>query len=135
MCMYRTFDLAETRNCHCLAARRMARELTRLYEEKLRPHGLRATQFSVLAALSQMGSATIGELADALGLERTSLSRSAALLARNGWIASDESARDAREHVLSLTPSGLAKLEAAFPDWHAAQELVERDWARHEQGE
>ncbi len=133
MCMYRTFDLTETRNCHCLAARRTARELTRLYEEKLRPHGLRATQFSVLAALSQMGPATSGELSDALGLERTSLSRSAALLARNGWVASDESARDAREHVLSLTPSGLSKLESAFPDWKAAQAMVEETWAHDTQ--
>lgn len=125
-CMYRTFDLSETRECHCLAARRMARELTRLYEGRLRPHGLRATQFSVLAALSQKGPSTISELADALGLERTTLSRGAALLERNAWIGSTQSDLDARERVLSLTPAGLAKLEQAFPDWKAAQEMVEQ---------
>ncbi len=133
MCMYRTFDLTDTRSCYCLAARRTARELTRLYEEKLRPHGLRATQFSVLAALSQMGPATISDLAEALGLERTSLSRSAALLTRNGWVGDDESDRDAREHLLSLTPSGLAKLETAFPDWQEAQRMVEESWTRQSQ--
>ncbi len=108
--------------------------MTRLYEEKLRPHGLRATQFSVLAALSQMGPSTIGDLAEALGLERTSLSRSAALLARNGWVGSDESDRDAREHVLTLTPSGLVKLETAFPDWQDAQRMVERTSTSQAQG-
>lgn len=128
--MYRTFDLAETRNCHCLAARRQARELTRLYEEKLRPHGLRATQFTVLAALSQKGPSTIGDLAEALGLERSTLSRSAALLERNGWLGRDESDKDAREHVLRLTPAGLAKLEEAFPDWKAVQEMVDEKWVQ-----
>ncbi len=126
--MYRTFDLAETRNCHCLAARRIARELTRLYEEKLRPHGLRATQFSVLAALSQKGPSTIGDLADALGLERTTLTRSAALLERNGWVSTDRSELDAREHVVNLTPAGLVKLEQAFPDWKEVQDMVEQTW-------
>jgi DNA-binding MarR family transcriptional regulator len=128
MCMYRTFDLSETRDCHCLAARRMARELTRLYEEKLRPHGLRATQFSVMATLSQSGPSTINEIADMLGLERTTLSRSATLLERNGWVSSDLSALDARERLLSLTPDGLLKLEEAFPAWKEAQEQVEQTW-------
>jgi DNA-binding MarR family transcriptional regulator len=120
--MYTTVDLTETRNCYCLKARREARELTRLYEKKLRPHGLRATQFSVLAALSQKGPTPVGELADLLGLERTTLSRGAALLTRNGWIASDASSLDAREHVLRLTPAGRDTLEAAFPAWKMAQE-------------
>ncbi|HET8984262.1 MAG TPA: hypothetical protein VFN03_00760, partial [Trueperaceae bacterium] len=59
--------LAATRDCHCLAARRRARAITRQYEDALRPVGLRATQFTVLAALAQMGSKTIGPLADFLG--------------------------------------------------------------------
>ena len=126
--MYTTNDLSETRNCHCLAARRVARELTRLYEEKLRPHGLRATQFSVLAALSQKGPSTVGDLAGLLGLERTTLSRSATLLERNGWVSSNQSDLDARERVLNLTPAGLVKLEQAFPDWKDVQEMVEQSW-------
>jgi len=48
-------DLSLTRHCHCLAARRQARVLTRLYEQKLRPHGVRATWFSILAALALKG--------------------------------------------------------------------------------
>ncbi|MFB9807040.1 hypothetical protein ACFFQF_18180 [Haladaptatus pallidirubidus] len=53
-------DFSATKDCHCLAARRRAREITRLYEEKLRPHGLRATQFSVLAALALKGPTPSG---------------------------------------------------------------------------
>lgn len=119
-------DLSRARNCHCLAARREARELTRLYEEKLRPHDLRATQFSILAALSQTGPVRITDLADLLGLERTTLTRSAGIMERNGWVGEAPS-DDARERLLRLTEDGRRKLEVAFPAWEEAQDLVDRD--------
>lgn len=118
-------DLSATRDCHCLAARKRAREITRQYEEKLRPHGLRATQFSILAALSQTGPTRLGELADLLGLERTSLTRSANRLQDEGWIAEAEAA-DARVRTLQLTPAGRKTVERAYPAWKAAQAEVER---------
>lgn len=121
-------QLAATKHCHCLAARRNARAITRLYEEKLRPHGLRATQFSVLAALALKGPTRTSELADFLGLERTTLTRSAALLERNGWVGAAQ-ARNARQRPLRVTPAGRRKLEAAFPAWKQAQDLVDRELA------
>lgn len=118
-------DLSVCRECHCLTARRTARTITRLYEEKLRPHGLRATQFSILAALALKGPTPLRELAEVLGLERTTLTRSAALLERNGWVAAARS-EDVRQRPLRLTQAGRRKLEGAFPAWKAAQELVSR---------
>jgi DNA-binding MarR family transcriptional regulator len=120
-------ELQATRACHCLAARKRARAVTRLYDEKLRPHGLRATQYSILAALALKGTTPVGELADLLGLERTSLTRSAQVVERNGWITSAES-DDARQRPLRITDGGLEKLLAAFPDWKEAQDLVDRGW-------
>ena len=118
-----TVDLAATRNCYCLAARRNARAVTRLYEKKLRPHGLRATQFSLLAGLALKGPTPMSELAELLGLERTTLTRSAALLEQSGWVATVRS-EDARERPLRLTRAGRRKLENAFPAWKAAQDLA-----------
>lgn len=118
-----------TKDCHCLAARRRARELTRLYEKKLRPHGLRATQFSILAALALKGPTPISELAELLGLERTTLTRSTAVLMRNGWVETDRW-EDARERLLRLTSPGRRKLEAAFPAWLEVQNLVDRQVAQ-----
>lgn len=111
------------KGCHCLAARRKARAITRYYEEKLRPHGLRATQFSILAALALKGPTPLGELAELLGLERTTLTRSAKRLQRSGWVDTAPAA-DARERRLSLTTEGRAKLEGAFGAWKEAQETV-----------
>jgi DNA-binding MarR family transcriptional regulator len=116
-------DISATKHCQCLAARRRARELTRLYEEKLRPHGLRATQFSILAALALKGPTVMGELADLLGLERTTLTRGAGVLERNGWVGTAPSA-DARERRLRLTPEGRTRVEAAYPAWKEVQDLV-----------
>lgn len=108
-------------DCRCLAARRRARAITRHFEKHLRPHGLRATQFSVLAALALAGPTPVGELAELLDLERTTLTRVAAVMEEHRWIAA-ETSDDARERLLRLTPSGKRKLAAAFPAWKAAQE-------------
>jgi DNA-binding MarR family transcriptional regulator len=128
MCVYTylmgaSIDLRRCAGCHCLAARRRARELTRLYDEHLRRHGLRATQFSVLAALALGGGAAVHRLADALGMDRTTITRSTAILERRGWVKS-EASRDARVRPLKLTASGRRKLEATYPAWKAAQDAV-----------
>lgn len=122
--MSEAVDLSRTRQCHCLAARRSAREITRLYEERLRPHGLRATQFSILAVLSLKGATLVGELAEILGLERTSLTRSAAVMVRHGWV-DEGSTGDARERPLQITAAGRAKIEAAYPAWKEAQDIID----------
>jgi DNA-binding MarR family transcriptional regulator len=118
-------DLSATKDCHCLAARRRAREITRLYEEKLRPYGLRATQFSILAMLALKGPTPLGELADVLGLERTTLTRSANRLENEGWVTEAE-AEDARKRRLRLTTAGREKVELAYPAWKEAQDEVDR---------
>jgi DNA-binding MarR family transcriptional regulator len=124
-------DLFACVDCHCRAARRTARAITRDFEAKLRLHGLRATQFSILAALALKGPTPVSELAWVLGLERTTLTRSVAVLQCNDWIEAAES-RDAREHPMKLTEAGRQKLEAAFPAWKEAQELVGRKLERDE---
>jgi DNA-binding MarR family transcriptional regulator len=116
-------DLSLCTQCHCLAARRNARAITRHFEAGLRRHGLRATQFSILAALALAPAMPMGELAELLGLERTTLTRSARLLTRNGWVRTDRSA-DGRERPLLLTASGRRKLESAYATWKAAQDSV-----------
>ncbi|HET7264524.1 MAG TPA: MarR family winged helix-turn-helix transcriptional regulator [bacterium] len=118
-------DLSATRNCRCLAARRRARILTRIYERRLRLHGLRATQFSVMAALALTGPSRISKLAALLDLERTTLTRVAAVLERNGWVGFGRGP-DARTHQLRLTTAGRRKAETAFPAWKEAQDYVER---------
>lgn len=127
--MPQSVDISLCADCHCLALRRKARAITRLYDDKLRPHGLRATQFSVLAILALTGPLSLSALAERLGVERTTLTRSAALLERNGWVRI-ETSDDARERPLRLTHAGRRKLNAAFPSWKQAQDQAFREGLR-----
>ncbi len=104
-------DLALCAHCDCLAARRNARAITRHFEARPRCHGVRATQFSIFAALALARPMKMGELAELLGIERTMLTRS-------------ERSEDGRERNLRLTASGRPTLEAAYPSWKAAQDSV-----------
>jgi DNA-binding MarR family transcriptional regulator len=126
-------SLADTRDCHCLAARMEARAITRIFEARLRPHGLRATQFSVLAVLAQRGTTRLKELARMLDLERTTLTRIAGLLERQGFVETAPST-DARARPLTITPAGRRALVNALPAWREAQELVDRRLAASPRG-
>jgi DNA-binding MarR family transcriptional regulator len=119
-------DLTLTKSCPCLAARRHARAITRHFDAYLRPHDLRSTQFSVLAALALRGPTVRGRLAEGLGLERTTLTRSAERLERQGWIAT-LATDDGRERPLALTEVGRRALEAALPAWKEALDRLDDD--------
>src|SRR5262245_62862895 len=55
-------DLGRLSPCVCNTLRMVTRAVTQLYDEMLRPSGLRVTQFSVLAALARMGEANLRQL-------------------------------------------------------------------------
>lgn len=113
-------DLMECADCLCLASRRAARALSRSFERRLRPHGLRIGQFSALTALILKGAMTVGALADFLGVERTTLTRNLRLIEAKGWVTIEAGA-DARSRVVAVTPAGRKTVEAAVPSWRAAQ--------------
>ena len=72
--------------CMCASFRRAARALTHVYDEALRPQGLRATQFTILQALSLTGEISQGDLGDLLVLDSTTLTRTLRLMRTRGWI-------------------------------------------------
>ena len=120
-------DLEKTRSCYCLAARKRARELTRRYEAALRPYGLKATQFSVLAALSQTGPLPVTQLAEILGLERTTLTRVAGVMEKHGLLSISAGSKDERVRVLAVTAKGRNRLTKAIPAWKRVQDAVARE--------
>jgi DNA-binding MarR family transcriptional regulator len=119
-------DDGEFRDCaHCVCAgvRRAARVVTRPFERHMRGSGLRGTQFSILAALINGGPVPVGRLARRLGVERTTLTRNLAPLAREGWIEISGQG-DARVRRVAITPRGRATARRALPAWRAAQATV-----------
>ncbi len=113
--------LAPCMDCLCLASRRAARAITRRFERELRPHGLRATQFSLLVTLTLAGPCQVGELAERLGVERTTLTRNLAPLRANGLVQIRAADTDARARVLAITDQGRTAIGRALPAWERAQ--------------
>jgi DNA-binding MarR family transcriptional regulator len=109
--------------CACASLRRTARVVTQLYEAELQGTGLRATQFTLLQALEQMGAASQGALGRLLGLDPTTLSRTLPALARAGWIRAAQG-KDRRQVRWSLTPAGRRRFTRALPAWERAQERL-----------
>jgi DNA-binding MarR family transcriptional regulator len=112
--------------CACLRSRRMSRVLSRVYDDALRPSGLRMSQVSVLVAIARFGErgATIGALADVLATERTTLTRNIVPLERAGLLRVARDPDDARARILMLTRAGERAIETAFPLWELAQRRV-----------
>jgi DNA-binding MarR family transcriptional regulator len=117
-------NFTECADCLCLASRQAARRITRIFERELRPYGVRATQFTVLVMLSLKGAMTIGELAEALGTERTTLTRNLALIERASWVKIEPGEDDARSRIVTVTDVGRATLARSFPGWRKAQEAT-----------
>ncbi len=114
--------------CLCANLRRAARTLTQLYEQQLRPLGLRSTQMTILQALSHTGEISQGRLGHILAMDSTSLTRTLAIMSREGWITGRRG-EDRRERRLRLSDAGEKQLKRALPVWEKVQARV-----RHQLG-
>ena len=111
--------------CACRKMRQASRKITRMYDEVLRPAGIKATQFNVLAIVALGDEATLTELAETLGMDRTTLSRNLRPLERDGLVeVSAEGYRRARS--ANITNKGVAVMEKALPLWRSAQKSLKR---------
>lgn len=113
-------DVTEPVNCTCFGLRKAARAVTQMYDQALKPAGLRATQFSLLVAAERSGPRGIGELAELLVMDRTTLTRNLKPLLDRGLLKSVEGA-DRRRRPVAITAKGRAALARALPHWREAQ--------------
>lgn len=109
--------------CACFNIRKATRAVTQLYDDLLRPSGLRTTQFTLLLLLRGHGPTSINGLADAAGTDRTTLTRNLAILEERRLVRI-RPGKDARVRVVELTEAGDEAAAAAFPLWHKAQALM-----------
>ncbi|HEY5801359.1 MAG TPA: MarR family transcriptional regulator [Burkholderiaceae bacterium] len=111
-------------DCYCGTYRQTARAVTQLYDAALKPAGLKITQFGILGVLHQNPGYTTGELAEALGMDSTTLTRTLRIIAEHGWIAATVGT-DKRARHWSLTAEGKERLKVALPCWQGAQQQMQ----------
>lgn len=115
-----------TADCLCFRARRVARALTRMYDEVLRPLGVQATQLTLLNAITMCGErgATMSRLSEILAMDQTTLSRNLRPLERSGLLEVGRLETDRRVRLARLTPAGQRLVSDALPLWREAHGRV-----------
>lgn len=109
-----------TTQCLCTKLRRSARAVTRVYDDALKGVGLTTAQFSLLRHLSRLDQPSISELAEAMGLDRSTLGRNLRPLEGEGLVRLD-GGEDQRNRIVVLTPAGAERIERGRLAWDAAQ--------------
>jgi DNA-binding MarR family transcriptional regulator len=97
--------------------------VTQLYDETLRPSGLRITQFTLLVAVALREPVPITRLADTLALDRTTLARDLKPLTERGLVEV-AAGEDRRTREVRLTRHGRDAIGRAYPLWQRAQARI-----------
>ncbi len=112
--------------CLCTKLRRAARNVTKRYDDALEGAGLKAAQYSLLRHLERLDKPCITNLAEAMGLDRSTLGRNLRVLESEGLIRLG-ACSDQRNRVVLMTSEGRARLQQAREAWEVVQaELAER---------
>lgn len=118
-------DIARQMTNHCIAMRlrQINRMVTRLYDEALRPLGFTINQLNILATIVSRGPIAPGQLAQMLGMEKSTISRTIDRMHKHGWIDIGPG-KDKRSQSLKATPQGRQLLLTAAPVWDELQANV-----------
>ncbi|MDL2283527.1 MarR family winged helix-turn-helix transcriptional regulator [Oxalobacter sp. OttesenSCG-928-P03] len=116
----KTAEQRKASPCYCIRLRRAAGRITDHYSEALSLTGLTVNQFSLLATLFKIEGCGTGQLAEAVGLEKSTLVRTLAPVIKAGYIR-DDAPEKSRRRQLYLTPKGKETLAMATPLWQKAQ--------------
>jgi DNA-binding MarR family transcriptional regulator len=117
-------EAANENPCSATAMRKATRRMTQLYDDALAQAGLRSTQYAILDELHRQADAppTMGELAEALVLDRSALGHNLRPLERDGLIALVAGDDDRRRRRVVLTTTGRAKFAQGRRAWKLAQD-------------
>lgn len=120
--------------CIGMGLRQAMRQATQILDAGLKPAGIAITQFAPLAHLYRDGPLGMGELAERIGADPTTLTRVLRPLERRGLLRQEIAAEDRRRRLIQLTSQGRAAFQHALPLWQQAQtEIVRRIGAAESQ--
>lgn len=110
-------------NCVASQVRQLNRSISKIYDDQLRPYGLKISQFTVLVAIANLGEASPQAIGSILHLEKSTLSRGLERLVNKGWLQANYS-EAGRIQTITLTEAGKKQIVEASYSWSKAQEQV-----------
>lgn len=108
--------------CALFDLHRASRVLTTLYNAHLRETGMTMALFTLLRNIAALSPAGVSQIADAMLMDRTSVTRLIDPLIKSGYLTSEPGLEDRRVRNISITPAGLEALERSRGAWQAAQQ-------------
>ena len=115
---------AIAQSCIALRLRLLNRVVTNLYDDALRPLGLKVSQLNILVVTAKLGLAQPAKVCDLFRLDASTLSRNVERMRARGWLEIVPG-EDARTQPFRLTAQGRRLLERAVPAWEQAQQQAE----------
>ncbi len=80
-------DVAPSFPCICARLRRTTRRVSQIYDRHLEPHGLTISQFGVMVQVRVSDAPSIGQLAERMVMDPTTLTRALRPLERRGLLS------------------------------------------------
>jgi DNA-binding MarR family transcriptional regulator len=109
--------------CTNLKLRQLMRRVAQLYDAEVGKTGLRGTQYSLLSYVVKLGPVRPVDLARAMKVQASTLTRNLRPLIDAGWLTLDAGA-DLRSRLVNATPAGREKRQEAQRRWRVAQESL-----------
>lgn len=108
------------RGCTALKVRQLSRRISQHFDRVVAQAGLKTTQFSLLSTLCASGPMRPGDLAAALQMDASTLTRNLQPLVAQGWLQTGPGG-DGRSRLVDVTEAGRAKRNLARREWKRAQ--------------
>ncbi len=119
----RTVDMIAS-ECIAVRIRLLNRTVTSIFDEALRPLGVKVSQLNVLMVVAKRGPTSPGDVARRLNMEKSTLSRNVDRMRTRGWLKVSEGG-SGRKQILELGAPGRKLIEKSLPFWKKAQAQTE----------
>jgi len=113
--------VARPQGCTNLKLRQLMRRVAQRYDAEVGQVGLKGTQYSLLSYVVKLGPIRPVDLAQAMNVDASTLSRNLRPLIAAGWVT-QEAGADARSRLVQATDAGRDKRGQAQRRWRVAQE-------------
>lgn len=119
--------IENVKSCVCRNLRMTTRITTQYFDQIFQTVGIPAAQFSLLSDIASRESVTITELAEILLMDQTTVTRNIEILRKKGYVLVRTDDNDSRRKCISISDTGLQKLNEAMPKWNEVQTLIEQE--------
>jgi DNA-binding MarR family transcriptional regulator len=106
--------------CSSFKLRQLTRRVSQHFDHIVGSAGLKTTQYSLLSHIAKLGPVRPGELAAAMEMDASTLTRNLQPLLKQGWVEVGPG-DDGRSRLVRVTDAGRVKRAEAQRDWKRAQ--------------